>query len=150
MHARLTAREWTLVGVVVAGLVLDAIVHFDLASAFAGNKTSFISEATIFRIQSTVALLAALALLVRPRRYTAAIAFVIAASAVVAVVVFRYVNVGKIGPVPNLYDPYWAPAGKWVSAVAELVAALASAALVVVLSPRRHATTVPRAVSAAA
>ena len=34
MPARLTARHWTLMGLVAAGLVLDAIVHFDLASAF--------------------------------------------------------------------------------------------------------------------
>ena len=136
MRTRLTTMQWTLVGLVVAGLVLDAIVHYDLASAFAGNKTSFISEATIFRIQSTVALVAAAALLVRPRRYTAAFAFVVAASAAVAVIVFRYVDVGKIGPIPNMYDPFWAPTGKWLSAIAEIVAALASAALI--LSLRKH------------
>lgn len=133
MRARGTKLQWVLIGVVVAGLVLDAIVHFDLASAFSNNKTSFISEATIFRIQSTVALVAALALLVRPRRYTAAFAFLVAASAVVAVFLYRYVNVGKIGPIPNMYDPYWGPAGKYLSAIAEVVAALASATLFVVL-----------------
>jgi hypothetical protein len=67
MHVRLTTREWTLVGLVVAGLVVDAIVHFDLASAFTSHRTGFISEATIFRIQAVVALAAALALLLRPR-----------------------------------------------------------------------------------
>ena len=139
MPARLSTREWTLVGLVVAGLVLDAIVHFDLASAFSGNKTSFISEAAIFRIQSTAALVAAAALLLRPRRYTAALAFVIAASAVVAVFVYRYVNVGKIGPIPNMYDPFWAPTGKWLSAIAELVAALASGTLLFVLGGQPHA-----------
>lgn len=133
MQARRTTIQWVLIGIVVVGLVVDAIVHFDLASAFNGNKTSFISEADIFRIQSTVALIAALAVLVRPRRYTAGFAFLIAASATVAVVVYRYVNIGKIGPIPNMYDPYWAPFGKNLSAVAEVVAALASAALFVVL-----------------
>jgi len=139
MPARLSMREWTLVGLVVAGLVLDAIVHFDLASAFAGNKTSFISEAAIFRIQSTAALIAAAALLIRPRRYTAGLAFVIAASAVVAVFVYRYVDVGKIGPIPNMYDPFWAPTGKWLSAIAELVAALASGTLLFVLGKQPRA-----------
>ena len=146
MPARLSTREWTLVGLVVAGLVLDAIVHFDLASAFSGNKTSFISEAAIFRIQSTAALVAGAALLLRPRRYTAALAFVIAASAVVAVFVYRYVNVGKIGPIPNMYDPFWAPTGKWLSAIAEVVAALASGTLLFVLGgqPRAMSATVWR------
>lgn len=144
MHARTTVVQRALMGIVVAGLVLDAIVHFNLASAFSNHKTSVISETDIFRVQSTVALVAALAVLVRPRRYTAAFAFLIAASAAVAVVVYRYVNVGKIGPIPNMYDPYWAPVGKYLSAIAELVAALASAATFVALSatsrraPRAH------------
>jgi glucan phosphoethanolaminetransferase (alkaline phosphatase superfamily) len=125
-----------LIGVVVAGLVLDAIVHYDLASAFKNNKTSFISQTDIFRIQATVALVAALALLVRPRRYTAAFAFLVAASAAVAVVVYRYVDVGRIGALPNMYDPYWAPVGKWLSAIAEVIAALAAAVLIVVSGSR--------------
>ena len=136
MHARTTVLQWVLIGVVVAGLVADAIVHLDLASAFSNNKTSVISEATIFRIQSVVALIVAVALIVRPRRYVAAIAFLVAASAFAAVMVYRYVNVGKMGPLPNMYDPYWAPAGKNISAVAEALAALASATLVVALRPR--------------
>jgi hypothetical protein len=52
-------------------------------------------------------------------------------------VVYRYVDVGRIGPVPNMYDPYWQPVGKWLSAVAEVVAAGASAALAGVLTPAR-------------
>jgi hypothetical protein len=140
MHARTTVLQWVLIGIVVVGLVADAIVHLDLASAFSGNKTSVISEADIFRIQSVVALVVAAALLVRPRRYVAALAFLVAASAFAAVMVYRYVNVGKIGPLPNMYDPYWAPAGKNISAVAEAVAAVASAALVVVLSSARRNT----------
>jgi glucan phosphoethanolaminetransferase (alkaline phosphatase superfamily) len=141
MQSRTRVLQWVLIAVVVAGLVADAIVHLDLASAFSNNKTSVISEADIFRIQSVVALVAAIALLVRPRRYTAAFAFLIAASAFAAVVVYRYVNIGKIGPIPNMYDPYWAPAGKNISAIAEVVAALAAAALVVVL-PGRSSTDV--------
>lgn len=136
MRARGSALQWVLIGIVVAGLVTDSIVHFDLASAFKNNKTSVISETDIFRIQAVVALVAALAVLARPRRYTAAFAFLISASAAVAVVLYRYVNVGKIGPIPNMYDPYWLPVGKYVSAIAEVVAALASAALFVVLHGR--------------
>jgi H+/Cl- antiporter ClcA len=100
-------------------------------------KTRVLRQADIFRIESVVALLVALALLVRPRRETALAVFVVAASAVVAVVLYRYVDVGKIGPIPNMYDPYWEPTGKWLSAVAEVVAALASAALVRTWWPTR-------------
>jgi glucan phosphoethanolaminetransferase (alkaline phosphatase superfamily) len=126
--------QWILIALVVAGLVVDAVVHYDLASAFKHNKTSVLSEPTIFRIQATVSLLAALAVLARPRRYTAAFAFLVGASAFVAVVIYRYVNVGKLGPLPNMYDPYWAPAGKNLSAIGEAVAALAAAVLFAMLS----------------
>jgi hypothetical protein len=132
-----TPLQWTLTLLAVVGLVVDAIVHLDLASEFASVKTSTISQADIFRIESVVALIVAAALLVRPRRETAIAAFVVAASAAVAVVRYRYVDVGKIGPIPNMYDPYWQPVGKWLSAVAEIVAAVASAALIGVLTPSR-------------
>lgn len=137
-----TPLQWTLILLAVVGLVVDAIVHLDLASSFASVKTSVLSQADIFRIESVVALLVALAVLVRPRRETALAVFVVAASAVVAVVLYRYVDVGKIGPIPNMYDPYWEPIGKWLSAIAELVAAVASAALLAV--PTRTQTATPQ------
>ena len=135
---RRTPTEWVLTLLAVAGLVLDAVVHLDLAPDFADVKTSTLSQADIFRVESVVALVVAAALLVRPRRSTALAVFVVAASAAVAVVLYRYVDVGTIGPVPNMYDPYWEPTGKWLSAVAEVVAALASAALVATLRPTRE------------
>jgi hypothetical protein len=137
MASQRTPRQWTLNLLAVAGLVVDAIVHLDLASAFADVRTSTISQADLFRIEAVVALLVAGALLLHPRRSTALAVFVVAASAAVAVVVYRYVDVGRIGPVPNMYDPYWQPVGKWLSAVAEVVAAGASAALAGVLTPAR-------------
>jgi glucan phosphoethanolaminetransferase (alkaline phosphatase superfamily) len=137
MTSQRTPLQWTLILLAVVGLVVDAIVHFDLASAFANVKTSTISQADLFRIEAVVALVVAAALLVFPRRSTALAVFVVAASAAVAVVVYRYVDVGKIGPIPNMYDPYWQPVGKWLSAVAEIVAAVASAALIGVLTPSR-------------
>jgi len=122
-----------LIAIVVLGLAIDAFVHFDLAGAFAGNKTSTLSEADIFRADSTVAIVAALALLVRPRWYTAGFAFLVAAAGTTAVIVFRYVNVGSFGPIPNMYDPYWAPFEKNLSVIGEAAATLAALALVVVL-----------------
>jgi hypothetical protein len=130
-HARRT--EIALIAVVVVGLGIDAFVHFHYASAFAHVKTSTISESTIFRIDASVAIVAALALILRPRRYSAAFAFLIAAAGTVAVTLYRYVNVGKIGPIPNMYDPYWQPFGKALSAIGEIAAALAAATLFVIL-----------------
>jgi hypothetical protein len=118
-----------LTAIVVVGLGVDAYVHFDLASAFAENRSSVLSEADLFRAEAVAACVAAVALLVRPRRSTAAFAFLVSAAGTVAVVLYRYVDVGAFGPVPNMYDPYWAPAGKTASVIAEVVAALAALAL---------------------
>lgn len=134
-RSRLTTRV-VLTVIVVAGLAIDAYVHFHLASAFKHNKTSTLSETELFRAEAVAAIVAALALLLRPRRYTAAFAFLVAAAGTVAVVVYRYVNVGKIGPIPNMYDPYWLPTGKTLSLVAEAVAAVAALALVAMFSGR--------------
>ncbi len=129
--------------IVVVGLAVDAFVHFDLASAFRANKTSTLSETELFRAEAVAAIVAGVALLVRPRRYTAAFAFLVAAAGTAAVVVYRYVNVGKFGPVPNMYDPFWAPAEKNWSAVAEAVAALAALALVMMFSARPRRVAAP-------
>jgi hypothetical protein len=132
----------TLIAIVVVGLAIDAFVHFDLASVFAGNKTSTLSEADIFRADATVALLTAIALLVRPRWYTAGLAFLVAAAGTTAVIVFRYVNVGSFGPIPNMYDPYWAPFEKNLSVIGEAAATVAALALVFLLrrQPRTEST----------
>lgn len=124
----LVAR-WALIVLVVVGLAVDAFVHLDLASAFAENRTSVLSETDLFRAEAAVAIVAAVALLARPRRYTAAFAFVVAAAGTVAVVLYRYVDIGAFGPIPGMYDPFWAPTSKTLSAVAEGVAALAALAL---------------------
>ncbi len=118
-----------LTAIVVVGLAVDAYVHFDLASAFRHNRTSVLNEADLFRAEATVSIIAALALLIRPRRYTAGFAFLVAAAGTVAVVVYRYVDVGAFGPVPNMYDPYWVPTGKYLSAIGEALAAVAALGL---------------------
>jgi hypothetical protein len=153
MVVPMSARSWspiqvTLIVVVVAGLGVDAFVHFDLASAFKNVKTSTLSEADLFRAEAIGAIVAAAALLLRPRWYTAAFAFLVAAGGTVAVVLYRYVDVGAFGPFPDMYDPFWAPAEKNLSAVAEGVAALAALALFVIFQTRTSSTR--RAMAAAA
>ena len=131
-----SGTQWVLTALVVLGLAVDAFVHFDLASAFEGNRTSVLSEAQIFRAQSIVAIIVALGVLVRPRRYTAVLAFLVAAGALIAVVLYRYVDVGAIGPIPNMYDPYWGPIGKVLSLIGEALAAAAALLLFLSYRPR--------------
>jgi hypothetical protein len=128
-----------LIAVIVVGLLVDAVVHLHLASAFPQNKTSVLSEGAIFRAEATLSVLAALGVLLRPRRYTAAFALLVAASAVTAAVFYRYADIGAIGPIPNMYDPYWAPAAKLLSVIAEAAAAVAAAVLLRLLHDRPRA-----------
>lgn len=138
-RGRLAIRA-ALTVIVVAGLVVDAYVHLDLASAFKNVKSSTLSEADLFRAEAVAAALAAAAVLVRPRRYTAAFAFLVAVAGTVAVLLYRYVDVGAFGPFPDMYDPFWAPAKKTLSAVAEAAAALAALVLLVILHVQARGT----------
>ncbi len=114
--------------VAVVGLAVDAYVHLDLASRYAAVKTSLLNQGELFRAEAVLAALAALAVALRPRRYTALFAFLVAAAGLAAVLVYRYVDVKGFGPVPSMYEPVWYPE-KIRSAYAEGAATLASAAL---------------------
>ena len=43
-----------------------------------------------------------------------------------AVVLYRYVNIGPLGPLPDMYEPFWCPA-KVATMIAEAVAVAAAA-----------------------
>lgn len=135
MATRVRARSalcWALTLVTVAGLVVDAYVHFHLASAYSSVRSSVLSQGDLFRAEATVAAIAAAAVLFRPRRYTAAFAFLVAAAGTAAVLVYAYVDVGAFGPVPNMYDPAWF-GEKALSVIAEGIAAITALALFAVL-----------------
>ncbi|MBA0127031.1 hypothetical protein H0B56_15885 [Haloechinothrix sp. YIM 98757] len=109
-----------------AGLVIDAVIHFRLASDYQAAWPDGIGGGTIFRIQAAVALLAALYVLVRRSRPSFAVAFLVAVSAFGAVLLYRYVDVPQLGPIPAMYEPIWF-FEKSLSAVAEGIAALTAA-----------------------
>lgn len=145
--AAVSTRIWStaraaLTVVALAGLALDAYVHLDLASTYDGVKSSILSQGDLFRAETALAILAAVALLLRPRRYTALFALLVAAGGLAAVLVYQYVDVGAFGPVPDMYEPVWYPE-KTQSAWGEGIAAVASLALVIVihLQTRRAART---------
>jgi hypothetical protein len=131
--------------VAATGLAIQAYVHFDLASEYDVIKSSVLSQGDLFRAEATAAAIAAAAVLLRPRRYTAAFAFVVAAAGTAAVLVYQYVNIGAFGPFPNMYDPIWFPK-KTLSVWAEGIAAVAALALFAMLhaEARRTSTGYPR------
>jgi hypothetical protein len=104
--------------VVAASLAVDAYVHADLAASYADAQSLFLVEAG-------VALGAALLVLAGGRTMTVLFAALVAASALIAVVASRYVDVGPIGPLPDLYEPVWYPE-KVVAATAEATALVAA------------------------
>lgn len=115
-----------------AGLAFDAYVHLDLADTYDAARTSALSQGDLFRFEASLAIVAIVGILVRPRRYTAVFASLVAAGGLGAVLLYRYVNVGSIGPIPSMYEPVWYPE-KTQSAWAETVAAVAAAVLLAVL-----------------
>lgn len=82
-----------------------------------------------------VAVLVAAWLVVTGSRVAWASAFLVLASALVAVVLYRYVPVPQLGPIPSMYEPIWFPE-KTVSAVAEGSGALLAAVAFAVTARR--------------
>ena len=93
-------------------------------------RSSVISEGDLFRIEGALAIVAAAALLIRPRWYTALLAFVVSIGGVGAVLLYTYVDVGAVGPLPDMYEPVWFPEKTW-SAWGEGIGALAALALLI-------------------
>lgn len=136
MNRSLFAARWALVVLTVAGLAIDAYVHLDLAATYDPVQTSTLSQGDLFRAEGAVAILAALLLLLRPRQYTAAFAVLVAGSGAAALWVYRYYNIGKIGPIPSMYEPIWYPE-KTSAAIAEIVATVTAFLLFLVEHQRR-------------
>lgn len=117
-----------------AGLGVDAYVHADLAPQY-DAVTASISQGELFRLQAGFAALAALLLIVWGRRVAAGFGLLVSASALGAVLLYRFVDVGRLGPLPDMYDPAWYTE-KSISAIAEAVAVVSCAALLAVLQRR--------------
>lgn len=136
---------WVIRIATVAGLAIDAYVHFDLAGLYAeGGGT--INEGLLFRAEAVVALLAAGAVLATGRRASYVAALLVSASALTVLLVARYVDVGPIGPFPDVYDPAWFPE-KLLAAFAEGAAtatALAGVILAGIAGRARRRASRPR------
>ncbi len=120
---------------VVAGLAVDAYVHLHLAGSYDAN-TAAISQGALFRVEAVAAVVAALLVLVTRGWPGLLVAFLVAAGGVGAVLLYQYVDLGALGPFPDMYEPGTYPE-KTFSLVAEAVAALAALALLLT-DLRRH------------
>jgi len=129
------AVELALRVVAAAGLLVDAYVHFDLAAGYDRNA-AVISQGVLFRVEGALAVVAALLVLFLRSRIAALVAFLVGAGGVVLVVIYRYVNIGVLGPLPNMYEPSWYPE-KTLSTVGEALTAVASLFLLLVYRRKR-------------
>jgi hypothetical protein len=118
--------------IAVAGLSIDAYVHLDLASTYAEAQAP-VNEGTLFRAEAVLALLTGLALIMSARRLPFVLGLAVSASALTVMLVSRYVDVGSLGPFPDLYDPVWFPEKLW-AAGGEAAAVIASVAGILLLS----------------
>ena len=114
--------------VAVAGLGYSAYVHLHLAHLYT-TLGDTVTMADLFRVQGVVAIVVAAWLLGTGMRLAWWAAALVGLASFAAVMTYRYVDVGAIGPLPNMYDASWRPSpDKFASAVAEAVVVVAFAA----------------------
>ncbi len=113
--------------VTAAALVVDAVVHLQLARNYNLAAPGGIGEGDLFRIESVAALLVAVLVLAYGGRVGYGLAFLVAAGGTAAAVLYRYVDVPAFGPIPAMYEPVWF-SKKVIVTAAEAAGALAAAA----------------------
>jgi hypothetical protein len=104
-------------------LVVSGYIHLHLAHRYGYPGT--VTGTQLFIAQGVAALVLAAAIFVTGNRWVWAAGAALGLASFAAVMLYRYVDIGAIGPLPNMYDATWRPSpDKMVSAVAELSAAL--------------------------
>ncbi|MFF6883762.1 hypothetical protein ACFY9F_11295 [Streptomyces sp. NPDC012421] len=119
-----------------AGLAADAYLHAYLADRYDAVSAT-VSQGTLFRIEAAVAALGALLVLVWRRLLAEAFAWTVAASGLAALLLYRYVEVGELGPLPNMYEPVWFT-DKNLVVIAQVLTLLAATLLLLTHRCRRR------------
>ncbi len=117
-----------------AGLGVDAAIHANLAASQPPNGV--ISQIDLFYLETALASAAAFLVLASATRLTYLFAILVAGSALGVVVLYRYVDVGPVGPLPDMYEPFWY-ASKIAASVAEAVTVVAATAGALLPASRR-------------
>ena len=122
--------------ITAVALVVNAVIHFQLAGPFDAITGTLVSQGTLFRIQAAVNIAAALLLITRTR-WAAALAALVAAGGLTLVVMTSLVplDLSPLG-LPFLFEPVWY-ADKVIATVAQAVAVVT--ALAAALIRRRPA-----------
>jgi len=113
--------------VTAAGLLIDAVLHLQLAANYQLAAPGGIGQGNLFRIEAAFALLALLLVLAFGNRTAYLAALLVAAGGLGAIVLYRYYQLPSLGPIPAMYEPVWF-FKKTLTAVAEAAAAGAALA----------------------
>jgi hypothetical protein len=124
--ARSPILSWGLRVSTAAALGIDAAVHWQNASAYDAVAAT-VSQGQLFRVEAALAVVVGLLVLVRPQPSSWLAALAVAASALGAVLLYRYMDVGALGPLPDMYENTWQVPGKPLSAAAEAAAVVLAA-----------------------
>lgn len=129
----IAARIW-----IALALLINAYVHFVLATPFDAIVGSLVSQGALFRVQAVVNILAAVLILAVYRWWTGLVVAVIAAGGLVLLVASVYVplDLSALG-FPVIYEPAWY-SDKIVAVIAQALAVVGGL-LVAVLTRRRAA-----------
>jgi len=111
--------------IVVAGLLVEAVVHLQLAANYQLAAPGGIGQGNLFRIEAAFAVLALLLVLWHGNRTAYAAALLVAGGGLAALLVYRYYQLPSFGPVPAMYEPVWFYK-KSLTALAQAVAAAAA------------------------
>ncbi|MFE0762286.1 hypothetical protein ACFW4X_09010 [Streptomyces smyrnaeus] len=111
------------------GLGVVAYVHATLADQY-DRVSAGISQGDLFRIEAAVAALAGLLVLVWWRTVSDAFASLVAAGGLALLLIYTYVDVGELGPFPDMYEPVWFD-DKRLAVVAQAVTLVMSAFLLI-------------------
>ena len=136
-------RVFTIAAVIwtAIGLLVNAVIHFLLATPFDGNAGALISQGGLFRIQAVVNILAAGLIVVRPTRWTGLVASAVAIGGLGLLVftVYAPLDLQAFG-LPLIFEPVWY-SDKVIAAVAQVIALAGG---VMVAARLRHASAVVR------
>ena len=118
-------------------LAISSYVHLHLAHIYTSLGDT-ITQGDLFYAEGAAAAAVALWVLVTGGRWAWVAVGLVAAASFGAVMLYRYVDVGSIGPIPNMYEPSWLPSpDKGLSAIAEAVGVVTAAAALLRIRARR-------------
>ena len=117
-------------------LLVNAYIHFVLATPFDALVGTLVSQGTLFRIQGVLNVLAAILILVIHRWWAGLVAAVIAAGGLALVVASVYVplDLSALG-LPVIYEPVWYQ-DKVTAVIAQSLALIGGLLVAVASRPR--------------